>query len=229
MFGQSRPVVLDRYGKRGSRWKLPRWLVLLLLGVGLGACGVLFVQERYLPPRLSAAESTTLRASFEQADRDRTRLRSELADTTKRLDTALAETKRLGTDLASSRGGADRLRETAAALVASLPPDPRGGAVEIRAARFWVEGGGLAYDVVLTRDRNAAKPLNAAMQLVVVGTSSRGVDAPLTLKPVAISVGAFESLRGSVPLPDGFKPRETTISVLDAGSKLLGRRVIYVK
>jgi hypothetical protein len=83
--------------------------------------------------------------------------------------------------------------------------------------------------VVLTRDRNAAKPLNATLQLVVTGASNRGSDTSLSLKPIAVSVGAFESLRGSVPLPEGFKPRETTISVLDAGSKLLGRRVIYVK
>jgi len=226
MFGQSRPVVLDRYGKRGSRWAMPRWLILLLIGIAMGAAGVIVVQERYLPPRLSASESTSLRASFEQADRERTRLRTELAATAQRLDTATADTKRLTTELSASRGNVDRLRETASALVASLPPDPRGGAVEVRAARFAIEGGALAYDVVLTR---SGKPLNGAMQFVVTGASGRGTDSSVTLKPIAISVGAFESLRGSVPLPEGFKPRETTISVLDAGGKLLGRRVIYVK
>jgi hypothetical protein len=226
MFGQSRPVVLDRYGKRGSRWAMPRWLILLLIGIAIGAAGVIVAQERYLPPRLSASESTTLRASFEQADRERTRLRAELAATTQRLDTAVADTKRLTTELTVSRGNADRLRETASALVASLPPDPRGGAVEVRAARFAIEGGALAYDVVLTR---SGKPVNGAMQFVVTGASGRGADSSITLRPIAISVGAFESLRGSVPLPEGFKPRETTISVLDAGGRLLGRRVIYVK
>ena len=226
MFGQSRPVVLDRYGKRGSRWAMPRWLILLLIGIAIGAAGVIVAQERYLPPRLSASESTTLRASFEQADRERTRLRTELAATTQRLDTAVADAKRLTTELTASRGNADRLRDTASALVASLPPDPRGGAVEVRAARFAVEAGALAYDVVLTR---TGKPLSGAMQFAVTGASGRGADSSITLKPIAISVGAFESLRGSVPLPEGFKPRETTISVLDAGSKLLGRRVIYVK
>jgi cell division protein FtsL len=226
MFGQSRPVVLDRYGKRGSRWAMPRWLILLLIGIAMGAAGVIVVQERYLPPRLSASESTSLRASFEQADRERTRLRTELAATAQRLDAATADTKRLTTELSASRGNVDRLRETASALVASLPPDPRGGAVEVRAARFAIEGGALAYDVVLTR---SGKPLNGAMQFVVTGASGRGADSSVTLKPIAISVGAFESLRGSVPLPEGFKPRETTISVLDAGGKLLGRRVIYVK
>jgi hypothetical protein len=230
MFGQSRPVVLDRYGKRGSRWSVPRWLILLLLGVVIGAAGVIVAQERYLPPRLSATASTALRASFEQADGERLRLRSELADATKRRDAALADAKRLSADLATSRSTADRLRETAVALVAALPPDPRGGAVEVRAARFTVEGGALAYDVVLTRDRAAGRPLNGVMQLLVAGASGRGTESSVALKPITLAMGAFESLHGSVPLPEGFKPRETTISVLDApGGKLLGKRVIYVK
>ena len=51
MFGRSRPVVFNPYGRRRSRWRLPRWLVLLLLGAALGVAAVLGVQERYLPLR----------------------------------------------------------------------------------------------------------------------------------------------------------------------------------
>ena len=56
---------------------MPRWLVLLLTGIAIGAAGVIVVQERYLPPRLSATESTELHQSFEQADKDRTRLKAD--------------------------------------------------------------------------------------------------------------------------------------------------------
>jgi len=36
-------------------------------------------------------------------------------------------------------------------------------------------------------------------------------------------------VRGSLPLPQGFRPQQTTIQVLDrVGGKLLGMRVIYV-
>jgi hypothetical protein len=36
-------------------------------------------------------------------------------------------------------------------------------------------------------------------------------------------------VRGSVPLPQGFKPRQTTIHVLDkVGGKLMGLRVINI-
>lgn len=230
MFGQSKPVVFERYGKRRSRWSLPRWLVLLLTGTAIGAGGVVLVQEQYLPPRPSAAEAAELRLSFEQAETERKRLQGELGVTTKRLDAALGDTKRLGADLASSREATERAREVASSLVASLPSDPRGGAIEVRAARFTADAGALAYDVVLTRERAAGKPLAGVMQLVVTGASGRGAESSAALKPVAISVGPYESLRGSLPLPEGFKPRQATITVLDrVDGKLLGKRVMYVK
>jgi hypothetical protein len=230
MFGRSKPVVFEPYGRRRSRWSLPRWLVLLLVGTAAGAGGVVFVQERYMAPRLSAAESARLRNAFEQADNERQRLSGELGDTAKKLDAAIGDKKRLADELSATRENTEHLRQVVSSVVASLPPDPRGGAVEVRAARFTVEGGALAYDVVLTRDRPGGKPLTGVMQLQLTGTSARGADTTTALKPVAISVGAYESVRGSLPLPDGFKPRQTTINVLDrADGKLLGKRVMYVK
>ncbi len=229
MFGSSKPVILD-YGKRRSRWRPPRWLVLLLLGVALGGAGVVLVQERYLPPRLSAADTAQLRQSFAQADSDRQRLGRELSDTTQKLNAALGEQKRLSDELTTSRDTVARLREDVASLVAALPPDPRGGTVEVRAARFAMEGGALAYDVVLSRERAGNKPLSGVMQFVVAGDSGRNPEATVTLKPVAITVGRHETLRGTVALPEGFKPRQTTINVLDRPEgRLLGMRVMLVK
>ena len=163
---------------------MPRWLVLLLVGIAVGVGGVVFVQERYMPPRLSATESASLQASFEKADSDRQRLTRELADTSKRLDTALGDTKRLTAAAATSRETTDRLRELASSLVASLPPDPRGGAIEVRAARFSIDGGALAYDVVLTRERAGSKPFTGVMQLAVIGSSAKGPETSAALKPV---------------------------------------------
>lgn len=228
MFGRSKPVVFDRYASRRRRWRLPPWLVLLLLGVAGGVGGVLLAQERYLPPRLSASESATLRTSHEQADAERVRLRAELAQTSQRLAAAVAERKTMADELAASRQETERLRNEAAFLVAALPPDPRGGAIQVRAARFTVEGRQLLYDVVLTRERSSGRPLAGVMQLIVVGAGGR--ETSVTPKPIAISVASHESLRGGVPLPDGFQPRETTIRLLDrVDGKLLGMRVMHVK
>jgi hypothetical protein len=229
MFGSSKPVVLERYGRRRSRWRLPRWLVLLLLGVGLGAAGVIVVQERYLPARLSAADSVKLQADFARADADRLRLNGELAQTAQRLDAATADTRKLAEQLAASQAGAEQLREDLVTAIAALPPDPRGGAVEVRAGRLAVKGGALAYELVLTRERAGGKTISGALQFVVTGESSRGGESSVTLKPVAATLGAQAVLRGSAPLPEGLRPRQVTIQVLDApGGRLLGMRVLRV-
>jgi hypothetical protein len=201
--------------------------VLLLSGIVVGAGAVVVVQERYLPPRLSAVESTELRASFEAADGERQRLKRELADATQRLQATRAENKGLSDELGATRVTSERLRKDVASLVEMLPPDPRSGEVAVRAARFTTQGGSLAYDVVLSRDKPGARPLSGVVQFVVAGEGRKDT---VTSKPVTVTVGRYESVSGNVPLPEGFKPREARVSVLDRpDGKQLGTRVMYVK
>src|ERR1700674_5454715 len=230
MFRQSKPIAFEPYGKQRSRWRLPRWLVVLLSGIAIGAGGVVVVQERYLPPRLSANASVKLRSAFEEADAERLRLKRELGENTRRLETALAGEKGLADQLAASRVTVEGLRDDIASVVASLPPDPRGGGVEVRAGQFTARSGVLAYDVVLARERAGGKPMNGVMQLVVAGKSARGAESTVTLKPVTLSIGSYEIVRGNLPLPEGFRPRQTTIQVLDrVAGKPLGMRVMLVR
>lgn len=228
MSRSSKPIPFEPYGRRRSRRGVPRWLALMLLGIVVGAGGVLFVQERYLPPRLGAEASARLRESFEQADAERQRLQKELGATSDRLRATLDENKRLASEAGAQVETVQRLRQDVASLVASLPPDPRNTPVAVRAARFEVHGDALAYNVVLSRERAGGSPFRGVMQLVVAGASSRGNDT-VTLAPVPISIGVYDTVRGSLPLPPGFRPRQTTIHVLDkVGGKLVGVRVMNV-
>lgn len=228
MFGQSKAVVLSHGSRR--RKGPPRWLVLLLAGTALGVAGVVLVQEKMLPPRLSAAASAQLQQALQQTQQERQQLQQQLAATTQRLEAALADKKSLVGDLDASRRTVEQLRRGLASVVDSLPPDPRGGAVQVRAARFKAEGGQLLYDVVLSRERAGASPRNAVMQLLVAGASKSGPETTVKLQPVPVSVGAFEALSGGLPLPEGFDPRQATVHVLDRPEgKLLGMRVLVVK
>jgi hypothetical protein len=224
-----RPVAFDPYGRRRSRWRLPRWLVLLLCGIGIGAGGIVILQERYLPPRLSAQASTELRSAFDAAEAGRLRLTAEQAETAKRLQAALAEKKSLSDEVAAGRSTVEALREDVNSAIATLPPDPRGGAVEIRAARFVVKGAALAYDLVLTRERaTAGKPITASMQFAMEGEAGRA--STFTTPAIPVSIGSQQIVRGSVPLPNGFRPRQVTIQVADrVGGKALGMRVLLVR
>jgi hypothetical protein len=223
-----KPVAFEPYGRKRSAWRVPRWLLLLLLGAAAGAGGMWFVQERVLPPRLSAAESSALKSQLALAEQDRDRARRDLAATTQKLDATVAERKQLADELAADRERTRNARADQEFLIASLPPDPRGGTVEVRAARLTRDGGEMNYEVLLTRPKGGNPPLAGVMQFIVTGLAG-GVERHITLEPIKISVGAHQSVRGSVPLPAAFTPKRTTISVFDRpGGKQLGMRVMYV-
>ena len=227
MFGSSRPVPFHPYGRRRARWHIPRWLLLVLVGIATGAAGVVFVQERYLPPRLSADASANLRSAYARADTERSQLRAELGGAQVQRDTALSERKQLAGELTASRVTTEQLRSEVGTVIAALPADPRGGSVEVRAARFAVKDGTLTYDLVLTRERAAGKTMAGVVQLVVTGEAARGSNTGLTLTPLAVLIGGHQIVHGSAALPDGFKPRQTTVQVLDrVGGKTLGMRVL---
>ncbi len=226
MFGRSKPVIIS-YTRRRTGPRVPRWLVLLALGIAAGAGGLWLAQEKYLPQRLSATESQELRAAFEQADAERKSLKGQLAATAKQLEAAQATSQRQSQELAAPRAEAQKIRDDMAALIAALPADPRGGAVEVRTARFTVQGNALGYDIVLT----SAKPVNAVMQFNVLGLTARGAETKVDLKPVEVAItGAHALLRGNLALPNNLQPRQVTLQVLDApGGKTLGMRVMLVR
>jgi hypothetical protein len=230
MFGRPKPVVIS-YGRRRTGPRVPRWLVLLAFGIAVGAGGLWLAQEKWLPPRLSADASRELRTNFDQADAERKSLAAQLAATTRELQAAQTTMQRQAQELAAPRAEAQKLRDDMAAIIAALPADPRGGTVEIRAGRFAAQGSALAYDLVLTRDAKVATtPLSAALQLNVLGLTPRGAETTIALKPVDISVGGHALVRGTLPLPDGVRPRQVTVQVLDApGGKSLGMRIMLVK
>ena len=226
MFRSSKPVFLDSRSRRGRK-RVPTWLVLLLGGMAVGVAGVILVQQRYLPPRLSMEDSKRLQADYQAADAERTQLRGQLADVSARLAATETEKTKLATDLGTSKQANDALRKDVVSALAALPSDPRGGPVEVRAATFTNQGGVLNYDVALTRKRVSSDPLTGVMQLVV---ESAGAAQPFTAQPVAVSLTNFQNLQGSLTLPAGFAPRQVTVKVLDrVGGKQLGMRVKAVK
>ena len=228
MWGQNKPVVIS-YGRPRSRWSLPPWLVLLILGAAAGVAGVIYVQEKHLPPRLSAAALSELRSAYEQADAERRQLKADLDATTQKLQAAQSEGKKLGDDLAAGRSGTEKLRQDLDFAVDALPPDPRGGTVEVRAGRFARKGAALGYEMALTRP-GGGKPMGAVLQIAVSGLGANGAETRIVGKPVPLSLGAYEIARGTLPLPDGFRASQATVSVLDRpDGRQLGMRVLYVK
>lgn len=230
MFGRSKPVVLQPYGRRRGGFRLPSWLWWLAIGVAAGVAAVLVAQERYLPPRLTAAASAELRRDFESAEGERQRLAGDLAEASRQLEAARSEQQRLTQELAVARSEADGLRRDVESIIAQLPPDPRDAPIGVRLARLGVADGSLTYDLLLSRERTGGDTFTGIVQFVLAGTSGRGGKATIGLKPVDIAIDRYESVSGSLPLPEGFTPRQATINLLDRiDGKTFGRRVVFVR
>lgn len=228
MLSHARSDGFSLYSKRRSRWQAPRWLVLLTSGLVAGAAGLWFLQERYLPPRLSTEASTRLLASLSKAETERSRLTEELAQARQQLEATIAQRRAQGLQLESLRSTAEQLHGDLEAAIDALPEDPRQGAVAVRAARFSSVGGQLDYSVVLSRETRGGQPLAGTLQLVLSGAP--GGPAAVELKPLAVSLGSHEVLRGRLPLPAGFRPAQATVRVLDArAGTLLGTRLLLVR
>ncbi|HSV70781.1 MAG TPA: hypothetical protein VLI72_11775 [Methylibium sp.] len=226
-----KPVPFEPAGYRRSRGRPPRWLLLLLCGLAAGAGGVLYVQAYHLPPRLSAEAGERLRSALDRAEAEQRRLSAELADVSRKLEETLAQKDGAVTAHAASRTTIDQLKQDVATLVAALPADPRGGSVSVRSGELSARNGKLTWELVLSRSaRPGGAPLPGVLQLVVAGETASGSAGNVTLAPVPLRLGPHEVLRGTAPLPEGFRPRQTTIQVLDrVGGSSLGMRVLLVQ
>jgi hypothetical protein len=218
------------YGRDRARRRVPRWLVLLLLGFAAGVAGVVYLQQRVLPPRLSGEASMRLTSALQSTEAERARLATELTQARQQLEAALAQQRTLGQQAEALRASSKRLSTSLSEVIESLPPDPRPGTVAVRAARFESASGMLDYSVVLTRAARGATPLPGQLQLVLNGSAGGRDEVQVTLAPIALTLGAHEVVHGQLPLPAGFKPAQTTVRVVDAkAGTVLGSRVLWVR
>jgi hypothetical protein len=112
LFRRKGPVVFEPRGYSGSRsrWRLPRWLVILVAGVALGAGGLWLVQARYGPKRLSLQEARELQERVVQLDGERGTLQADLDASNTQLQGTRAENRTLAAELAAVRQTAEQVR-----------------------------------------------------------------------------------------------------------------------
>src|SRR5690625_7433475 len=74
------------YGYSRRKRRIPRWLMLMIVGIVIGVGGVLFVQESYGPARLTVAESERLHFDLNAATSEVQRLKTELGQSQRELN-----------------------------------------------------------------------------------------------------------------------------------------------
>jgi cell division protein FtsL len=232
MFGRStRPVFkpsVYQPGKRSRR--MPRWLVLLLVGIVIGAGGVLFLQANYGPQRLTIEQSEQLHSELSAANLDRQRLQGQLDEVTQERDVARSTHAKLTSDLGQAQQRITSLNNDLQLFEAAIPPDPRGGTIGVRSAILTRQQNQLAYQVLIMRDNEkGGATFRGTLQFAIEGNYRNGRVDTINSDAVPMQLDAYQNFSGNMTLPDNFNPRVVTVRVLDPNQRQQAMRVYYVK
>jgi len=216
LFSRNKPVVFRSSNGFHRRRSVPRWLILLLVGVVLGAGGVLFVQTSYGPARLTLVESEQLRRELHTTTQDNQRLQEQLAQTQRTQQQTETRAVTAQTELNDARETIAAQQADILALVARLPPDPRGTSPGISAATFRNLDGKLDYQILIVQNANAPA-FTGKMTLIVEGIYPNERVVTLDLPPVDVSLNRYGFVTGQANLPATFTARQATIRLTANG------------
>lgn len=231
MFGRSQRATFKpsvyQPGQRTRR--MPRWLVLLLVGIALGAGGVLFLQTNYGPQRLTVEQSEQLHSELSASNMERQRLQTQLEEATQQRDANKAGHEKLTTDLTEARAKIETLNKELVLFQDAMPPDPRGGNLGIRSAGFKRAPGLLDYQVLVMREDRTGAPFKGTLTFTIEGSYPNGRAATVTPEGPALTVDRYDYALGQLKLPDGFTAKVVVLRVLDANQKQQAMRIYYVR
>lgn len=215
---------------------LPRWLVLLLIGVLLGVGGVLFIQTSYGPKQLSILESQKLISDMNSVTLERQRLQSQVDELTQKLESERNEStqirKTLEEELSKLQAVLTPLKDQLNLFAQTLPFDPKYGTVGISTAQFiqGKNGGKLSYLVWVMQEKADRPVFTGKLVLAFEGRHADGRNETITINPIPLSIGHYQHVTGQADLPEGFIARRVSVKVMDAeGKKQMTWRVMQVQ
>ncbi|CAM5781388.1 hypothetical protein [Castellaniella caeni] len=231
-FGSNRPTFKPTpYGYTRRSRGIPRWLLLLITGIVLGAGGVLFLQRSYGPQRLTVEQSEQLRMDLNTASLENQRLATE----SKTLHQGIKEAQGAQQDDAAKieqlRKRAADMEAGVASLLAAIPPDPRGSNPGIRYTDMQIQPDGLHYQVLLiqepAKDQTDVGNLRGEVKLVGIGSYPNGNTAYVSLGSQPLDMGRYVVVQGQTELPKAYRLRQVTVQVMAEGSdKIIATRTV---
>jgi hypothetical protein len=230
--GSNRPTFKPTpYGYTRRSRGIPRWLLLLITGIALGAGGVLFLQRSYGPQRLTVEQSEQLRMDLNTANLENQRLGTESKALRQELTQAQATSKEQGATVEQLRKHAADMEAGVSSLIAAIPPDPRGTSPGIRSADMVVRDDGLHYQVLLIQElpegQTEVPNLRGEVKLVGIGTYPNGNTAYVDLNTQPLDMGRYTVISGQTELPKAYRLRQVTIQITGQDSdKVIATRTV---
>ena len=234
-FGSKHPTFRPTpYGYSRRSRGIPRWLLLLITGVVLGAGGVLFLQRSYGPQRLTIEQSEQLRTDLNTANMENPRLSAEAKKLHETLTSTQKDEKSARQQMDQSRKHAADMQAGLASLIEAIPNDPRGGNPGIRSVDAVLDQNGLHYQILLIQNipqgQTEAPNLRGTVKMTATGTYANGSRGHQDIATQPLDMGRYTVIKGDwTDAAKGFRPFQVTVQITADGSdKVISTRTIRV-
>ena len=237
LFGRSRSRVFkpSPYDTRRRGRKLPRWFVLLVVGILIGSGGTLILQASYGPKRLTALESQKLTDDLASVTLDRQQLQADLTELQRQLSSGQTSAQQtiaeLRTEIDTLNERLQPLRDEVeifkGALTAGVKFDPIG----ITGASFEQEKGNpkLDYTVVLVQEDDQQPAYEGRIEVTFEGRYPNGRAGAVKALAMPFTLEQYEILNGSIEMPNSLQASRATLRVYRAdGNRALSYRTFSV-
>jgi hypothetical protein len=211
------------YGYSRRNRGIPRWLLLLITGIVLGAGGVLFLQRSYGPQRLTIEQSEQLRTDLNTANIENQRLTADAKKLHETLSQSQKSEKAATQAMMQARQHAADMQASVASLIEAIPADPRKGTPGIRAGDVELGQDGLHYQILLIQDipqgQTEAANLRGTVKLVAMGSYPNGKHGYQDVATLPLDMGRYTVIQGNwTDMAKGFRPFQLTIQITAEGS-----------
>jgi len=238
IFGRSRNQVFrpSPYDNKRRTRRLPRWFILLTMGIVFGAGGVLILQASYGPKRLTIQESQKLTDDLAALTLEKQQLQSSLSEAERTLNTEREQAKqqiaKLESDLQKLNARLKPLNDEVSLFTNVLASNIKFDPIGIAAATFQQVKGQdtLKYHILLLQENDKKPTYAGRIEVTFEGRYPNGRAGAVTALVLPFNLDYYEHMVGQVDMPKGFTASRATLRVYRAdGQKALTYRTYSVQ
>lgn len=231
MLGSKRSVFKPTaYGHSRRKRRIPRWLLLMITGMVLGAGGLLFMQKSYGPPKLTVEQSQQLHDEINTVKAENQRIQSQITLAERERADSLAQVDSIKNRLENHDRIVGALEKDITLFANAMPTDPNNTSPSVRAAELSNNNGNLDYTILLMQDADKDGTFKGTINFNVMGRYPNGRNGYLDLDPIEVSIGRYTHAIGSVELPSNMTARQVTIEIFpEGGQRAVAKRIYNVR
>ncbi len=221
IFGRSRRQVFkpSPYDTRRRSRKLPRWFILLVIGVLVGSGGTLILQASYGPKRLTILESQKLTDDLAAVTLERQKLQADLTVLKRDLDSSKGDATKTIADLRSQIDVLNKrlqpLRDEVALFTKAISTGVAFDPIGITGARFVQAKGSdkLQYQILLVQADEKQPVYKGRAEVTFEGTYPNGRAGALKALTIPFELGHYQHLVGEIEIPNSLQAARATLRI----------------